>query len=189
MATAVLKSPARRAALRGLAAAGSAGLLVGLSGCGFALRQAPKFAFESVQVTGFENTGVSRALQQAMVSSGMRVVTSTATPQTPAAPGQAVVPPDVVLHVTLDRHERVVSGQTDTGQVRELTLRARFRFRLATPRGKLLIEDTELLLERDISFSETVALAKAAEENLMFRDMDGDIVQQVLRRLAAVKSL
>ena len=189
MAPAVLKSPARRAALRGLAAAGSAGLLAGLTGCGFALRQAPKFAFESVQVAGFENTSVSRSLQQALVSSGIRVVNSSAAAQAPVDPAQAAVPPQVVLVVTLDRHERVVSGQTDTGQVRELTLRARFRFRLMTPAGKMLIEDTELLLERDISFSETAALAKAAEENLMFRDMDGDIVQQVLRRLAAVKTL
>ena len=51
------------------------------------------------------------------------------------------------------------------------------------------LRDDELLIERDITFSETAALAKAAEEQLMFRDMDGDIVQQVLRRLAAVKSL
>lgn len=189
MAPAVLKSPARRAALRGLAAAASSGLLVGLSGCGFALRQAPKFAFESMQVAGFENTAVSRALQQAMVSAGIRVVNASAAAQAPVDPAQAALPPQVVLFVAMDRHERVVSGQTDTGQVRELTLRSRFRFRLTTPKGKVLIEDTELLLERDISFSETVALAKAAEENLMFHDMDGDIVQQVLRRLAAVKTL
>ena len=189
MATAILKSPSRRAALRGLAVAGSAGVLAGLNGCGFALRQAPKFAFESIQVAGYENTTVSRALQQALVSSGVRVVNASAA--TPAAAGsaQAADSPQVVLQVLQDRHERVVSGQTDSGQVRELTLRGRFRFRLSTPAGKYLIDETELLLERDITFSETAALAKAAEEQLMFRDMDGDIVQQVLRRLAAVKSL
>jgi LPS-assembly lipoprotein len=160
--------------------AGSAGMLAGLTGCGFALRQAPKFAFDSVQVTGLENTSVSRALQQAMVSSGILVANSSA--------GTAVTP-QVQLSVLVDQHERVVSGQSSSGEVRELTLRARFRFRLGTPAGKYLLEETELLLERDISFSETDALAKAAEETMMFRDMDGDIVQQVLRRLAAVKSL
>lgn len=190
MATAILKSPARRAALRGLAVAGSVGVLASVPGCGFALRQAPKFAFESLQVAGYENTPVSRALQQALVSSGLRVVNSSAAVATaPADAALAPVPPQVLLQVILDRQERVVSGQTDAGQVRELTLRVRFRFRLSTPAGKYLIDETELLLERDISFSETAALAKAAEEHLMFRDMDGDIVQQVLRRLAAVKSL
>lgn len=175
----------RRVALRTLAGAGALLATVGLGGCGFALRQAPKFAFESVLVTGFENTQVSRALQQAMVSAGIQVANASKAAQTtPAA-----VPVQVVLHVARDHHERVVSGQTDSGQVRELTLRVRFRFRLSTVAGKVLIDETELLLERDISFSETAALAKAAEEITMFRDMEGDIVQQVLRRLAAVKSL
>ena len=100
-----------------------------------------------------------------------------------------VEPTQVVLYVIRDQHERVVAGQTDSGQVRELTLRVRFRYTLSTPAGKVLLGDTELLLERDISFSETQALAKSAEEQTMFADMDGDIVQQVLRRLAAVKSL
>jgi LPS-assembly lipoprotein len=189
MAPAVLKSPARRAVLRGVAAAGSVGLVAGLTGCGFALRQAPKFAFESLQVVGYENTSVSRALQQAMVASGIVVVNSSAGVPATAVAGAAPVAPQVQLHVIIDQHERVVSGQNSSGEVRELTLRGRFRFRLSTTAGKYLIEETELLLERDISFSETDALAKAAEETMMFRDMDGDIVQQVLRRLAAVKSL
>jgi len=175
----------RRVALKALASAGALLATAGLGGCGFALRQAPRFAFESVQVTGFENTPVSRALQQAMVSAGMRVANASKAGEVTAA----AVPAQVVLHVARDQHERVVSGQTDSGQVRELTLRVRFRFRLSTLAGKILIDETELLLERDISFSETAALAKAAEENTMFHDMDGDIVQQVLRRLAAVKSL
>jgi LPS-assembly lipoprotein len=55
--------------------------------------------------------------------------------------------------------------------------------------GKYLIDETEMLQERDISFTETGALAKAAEEQLMFSDMQNDIVQQIMRRLAAVKSL
>lgn len=175
----------RRVALRTLAGAGALLATAGLGGCGFALRQAPKFAFESVLVTGFENTPVSRALQQAMVSSGIRVIIASRAAQASAAG----VPAQVVLNVVRDQHERVVAGQTDSGQVRELTLRTRFRYTLSTPLGKVLLGDTELLLERDISFSETEALAKSAEEQTMFVDMDGDIVQQALRRLAAVKAL
>ena len=54
------------------------------------------------------------------------------------------MPVQVVLHVARDHHERVVSGQTDSGQVRELTLRVRFRFRLSTVAGKVLIDDLYL---------------------------------------------
>ncbi|MEO7547956.1 MAG: LPS assembly lipoprotein LptE, partial [Ramlibacter sp.] len=45
------------------------------------------------------------------------------------------------------------------------------------------------LQQRDISFSETAVLSKEAEEQLLYRNMQSDIVQQLLRRLAAVKAL
>ena len=41
--------------------------------------------------------------------------------------------------------------------------------------------------QRDISFSETAVLAKEAEEALLYKDMQADIVQQLLRRLGAAK--
>ena len=73
--------------------------------------------------------------------------------------------------------------------MREFQLRQRFRFRLRTPNGKELIADSEILLQRDISYSETIALSKAEEEAELYRDMQTDVVQQVLRRLAALRSL
>jgi LPS-assembly lipoprotein len=36
---------------------------------------------------------------------------------------------------------------------------------------------------------ESAALSKEIEETMMYRDMQVDIVQQILRRLASVKSL
>ena len=121
------------------------------------------------------------ALRRALGVSGVPVFVS-ATPASPqGAAGQ------VVMTVLVDQRERVVVGQTAVGQVRELQLRSRFRFRLRTASERQLLDDTELLLERDISFTETAALAKEAEEALLFRDMQADIVQQVMRRLAAVK--
>ena len=105
-----MPTPTRRRALAQLAA-GTAAL--GLSGCGFALRQAPKFAFESVQVAGFENTSVSRSLQQALVSSGLRVVNSSAGARAPVDPAQAAVPPQVVPfalgHITTRALRRMAS--------------------------------------------------------------------------------
>ena len=45
----------------------------------------------------------------------------------------------------------------------------------------------DLLLTRDMSYSETSALAKAQEELLLYRAMEDDIVAQVLRRLSSIK--
>ena len=152
-----------------------------LGGCGFALRQAPKFAFTSLRVSGALG-GAARALQREIGSSGIQVVTA-------ARPAGDTAAPQVVLNVLIDRRERVVVGKLANGQVRELQLRYRFRFNLTTPGGKTLLEEDEILIERDISFSETAVLAKAAEEQTMFNDMQGDVVQQVMRRLASVKSV
>lgn len=157
---------------------------LGLSGCGFALRKAPTFAFDTVRLQGMEGTQVSRELRDALQANGIRVLTST----TPAT-GSGAQTAQAILTVLVDQRERVVVGQTAAGQVRELQLRTRFVFRLRTPTDKIVIDDTELLLERDISFNETQVLAKDAEEQLLFRDMRSDIVQQVVRRLAAVKAL
>ena len=48
---------------------------------------------------------------------------------------------------------------------------------------------SELLQEREISFNETAALAKESEEQLLYRDMRADLVQQLIRRLTAVRQI
>ena len=88
-----------------------------------------------------------------------------------------------------DQREKVVLSLNASGQVREFQLRLRFRFRLRTLAGKELIPEVEILLQRDISFNESAVLAKEAEEALLYRDMQSDIVQQIMRRLAAVTEL
>jgi len=173
-----LRGPSRRRLLG--ASLGVLGASAVLSGCGFALRAAPSFSFQVMQVTGLENGGVTRALRGVLESSGVRTIGSN-------APASArALAPQVVLVVLLDQVERAVVGQTADGRVTELQLRTRYRFRLDTLAGRILIEDTEVLMERDISFSETAALSAAGEQQIAFQDMQADIVQQVLRRLAAV---
>ncbi|MDY0107149.1 MAG: LPS assembly lipoprotein LptE [Giesbergeria sp.] len=150
-----------------------------LAGCGFRLRGAPEFAFGSIQVAAPAGSSLARELVRTLESAGgnLRVLRD--------APAQA--PADVVLDLLSEQHERAIVGLTPSGQVRELQLRLRVRFRLRTPQGDERIPDTELLQTRDISYSETIALAKEAEEALLYRNMQTDIVQQLLRRLAAVK--
>lgn len=165
----------RRRALQHLVAGVAAAW--GVSGCGFALRKAPTFAFQTVRIVGNDSTPVARELRAALIANGLTLVTSA----TPAA--------QVVLTILTDQRERIAVGQTAAGQVRELQLRTRFTFRLRAANEKDLIEETELLLERDMSYSETAVLSKASEEELLYRDMASDAVQQVVRRMAAVKSL
>lgn len=54
-------------------------------------------------------------------------------------------------------------------------------------KGREFIAPTEIVLVRDISFSDERVLAKEQEEALLYRDMQNDMVQQMMRRLAAAK--
>jgi LPS-assembly lipoprotein len=146
-----------------------------LAACGFELRQAPQLPFRNIALVGFEpQSPVGQSLRQQLVAGGVQVMD---------VPAKA----EAVFEALIDKREKTVVASTSAGQVREVQLRARLRFRVATPTGKLLLAADELLLTRDMSYSETAALAKAQEETLLYRAMEDDIVAQVLRRLAAIK--
>jgi LPS-assembly lipoprotein len=153
---------------------------VGLAGCGFQLRQAPTFAFNSIYVAAAPNSSLGKELKRSIASASNMTVVSDAAKLNTA---------QVVLDVLGDQREKVVVGLNASGQVREFQLRTRFKFKLRTPQGKELIPETELLQQRDISFNESAVLSKEAEEGLLYRDMQTDIVQQLMRRLAAVKTI
>ena len=146
-----------------------------LTACGFVLRQALQLPFRSIALIGFEpQSPVGLSLRQQLAVGGVQVM---------EAPAKA----EAVFEALIDKREKTVVTSTSAGQVREVQLRARLRFRVATPAGKLLLAADELLLTRDMSYSETAALAKAQEETLLYRAMEDDIVAQVLRRLTAIK--
>jgi LPS-assembly lipoprotein len=157
-----------------LAAATLPPLLLG--GCGFALRRPPPLAFERLALVGFApRSPVAEALRRALPET-VTVV---------EAPQQA----QVVLEALRERREKGVVAITAYGQVRDLQVRVRFGYRLSTRAGKPLLPPTELLLFRDMSYSENIALAKELEQEELYRDMENDIAQQVLRRLQAVQEI
>ena len=158
----------------------SAAAATGLTACGFKLRQAPDFAFSTLYLNATESSPLANELRRNIESTGKVKVLRDAKDMNNA---------EVILDLQQELRERVVVGLNSSGQVRELQLRLRVRFRLRTPAGAEPIPSTELLQQRDISYNETQALAKEAEEALLYRNMQSDIVQQMLRRLAAVKQI
>ncbi|HET9978055.1 MAG TPA: LPS assembly lipoprotein LptE [Burkholderiaceae bacterium] len=158
----------RRAALASLGAAG-------LAACGFELRRTQALAFGSIALVGFgADSPLRSALERELRAAGIALRDN---------PAQA----EVVFDALGDARQRTVAASTAAGQVREIQLRVRLRFRASTPAGGVLLPPADLLLTRDLSYSETAALAKQQEEALLFRAMEDDIVAQVLRRLSAIK--
>jgi LPS-assembly lipoprotein len=148
-----------------------------VAGCGFALRRAPDFAFKSIYINVSGSSPIGRELKRMIASGGNVAVVD--------SPAQA----EVVMDVLNEQRQKVVVGLGAVGQVREFELRMRVRFRLRSREGRELIPDAEIARQQDISYSETVALAKEDEEQLVYRSLQTDIVRQVMRRLAAVKAV
>lgn len=163
---------ARRRLLRG-----GLGASVGasLAACGFRLRGTEPLAFASIALTGFASRSpLQQALADALHARGVVIE---------ADPARA----QLVLQALSDARERSVVATTAAAQVRELQLRLRLRWRTHTPGGRELTPPAELVLARDMSYSESQALAKRHEEGELYREMQTDLVAQVMQRLAAVR--
>jgi LPS-assembly lipoprotein len=145
-----------------------------LAGCGFQLRRPPELQFKRIALTGFAPRSALAEEFRRSLAEGTQVVD---------AASQA----DVVLVALLDTRERGVVASTSAVQVREVQLRLKFSFRVLTPAGRVLMPTSELLLTRDMSYNETQALAKEQEEAQLYREMQVDVVTQVLRRLSTLK--
>ena len=150
-----------------------------LSACGFRLRGAPSFPFSSLYLQAPEGSPLTREVLRNLATAG----SSLTVVLPPAATGTA----DVTLRLLGERRQRVVLAKTVSGQVREVELRLNARFSLTDKEGRVWVEDTELSQKRDMSYSESLALAKDEEEAMLYRNMYGDMAQQIVRRLTAVR--
>jgi len=145
-----------------------------LGGCGFRLRGTAEVPFETVYVPGATG-GIALDLKR-NIQAGTR---ATVVDDPKAA--------QAVLQFTEEIREKEILSLSATGRVREYKLHYRVGFRVHDNKGSDYVPQTRLTLSRDITFNDTEVLAKEAEEQLLFRDMQNDMVQQIMRRLAAAQ--
>jgi LPS-assembly lipoprotein len=136
------------------------------------LRRPADLGYRRIALTGFAaHSELVDALRRALPA-GSQIVDSAA---------QA----EVVIAASEDQLHTSVAASTSAGQVREFRLRVSLRFRLLGQGGRELLADTEIEQERDMSYTETAALAKQTEQAALLREMRNDLVQQLLRMVAA----
>jgi LPS-assembly lipoprotein len=164
--------PARR---RLLGVALALPLAAQLSGCGFQLRQAPKFAFQSMYIGAPSRSRVAAEFKrQLRASPGLTLVDA---PQT--AQG--------LLEISRELREKEITSFSTAGRPREYQLRLRITYRLVDAKGRELIPVNEMLQRREVTTSDAELIAKEQEDQIMYREMEADIVQQLIFRIAAVR--
>ncbi len=153
----------------------AAALMLPLAGCGFKLRGAQTLPIESIYLALPVNSAVGAEMTRLLRSStNARVVTERKDAQ-------------AVFELLSENREREVVAINSQGAASEFQIRLRARFRVLDARGVELIPPTDLLARRDISFNETDLLAKQSEESLLYRDMQSDLVRQMVNRLQGIK--
>jgi LPS-assembly lipoprotein len=152
-------------------------LLAGLvSACGFHLRGSDgqyNMPFQSIYLAFGETSPLGTELRR-----NLRAQTTIATD-----PAKA----QALFDVLSETRGKTILSLNSQGRVREYNLTSTLVFRVRDANGAELLGPTEISLKRSISFNETQTLAKESEEVLLYRDMQTDLVQQILRRLAAIK--
>jgi LPS-assembly lipoprotein len=147
-------------------------LALALAGCGFQLRGSAEVPFQSVHVSGATG-GVALDLKRQIEAGTKAKVLEN--------PKEA----DAILYFAQETRDKEILSLTGTGRVREFRLIYRVTFRMVDGKGGAYIPQNTIEITRDVSFNDAEVLAKEAEEQLLFRDMQADMVQQIMRRIAA----
>ena len=174
-------------------------LLVGLcSACGFKLRgsadlPAHQLPFASIALTLAPTSEFYAQIKRSIEASsaGTRVVDASEA--------------EAVLMVLSDTSQKKILSLNTSGRVREFQLVRTFSFKVqanrpsAAPAPQVKYSDapvvapteyvvpSTIVLHRDVTYSDDLVLSKQAEEDLLWRDIQSDLVRQLMRRLATAK--
>jgi LPS-assembly lipoprotein len=143
-----------------------------LASCGFQLRGQARLPFRTIYVEAGESVGAD--LKRALTTNGVQVRDD---------PTQA----EVVLKILGDARKKHILAISGGGRVREYRLESKVTYQVDRPSGENVLKPAEILITRDYSYDDTIILAKEAEEQLLWRDIQNDTVQQILIRLSHAK--
>jgi LPS-assembly lipoprotein len=144
-----------------------------LSSCGFHLRGAATLPFNTLYVDAPRASLFATQLRRVIGAGSNTRITN----------NQAEA--DATLQVLQELHEKEILSLSAGGRVRELQLRYRVRYQVYGKDKAPVAPPGEIILRREYSFNDQDQLSKESEEALLYRDMQADAVQQLVRRLQA----
>lgn len=146
-----------------------------LAGCGFQLRRVVGIPFARLHLDAPAGSAVGEQIRKALVSGGYVQLVDT--------PGQA----EAVLKLGAESNSKTILSLSGAGRVTEYRLNYRVGYSVTAPDGRPWIESDVIELTRDFTYSDATFLAKSSEESLLYRDMQDQAAQQILRRLRNLK--
>lgn len=146
-----------------------------LAGCGFHLRGAPDLPFQSIYIDLPKNSSLYVELVRNIRAGGTSIALS-------AEPAEAV------LQVISNSRDRKILTLNSDGRVREYSLYQHFTFTVKGKDNRIFVPPSTITLERDITYNEQSDLSKQMEVEVIYQEMQTDIVQRILRLIAESKN-
>ena len=145
-----------------------------LSACGFRLRGAIDMPFSSAFVNGNPNDPLISYMRRQLQGNDVTLTETVAAAQ-------------VHIRILSLRKERDILSLNAAGKAREYRLYYLLSYAVNRADGTTLRAPDHITIRRDVTFNENQLLAKTEEEAVLYRDMEVDLVRQLMRRLATVK--
>ena len=146
-----------------------------LAGCGFRLRGSYSTQFKTLYLQMPPNSRLTVRLRQELLAGADVTIVNT--------PAEA----EAILELLSDSRSRDVLSINDTGRAREYELTLSLSFRVTSPDGFDYMEAVTLTTRRDLTYAESDFLSREKEEAFLYRDMEADLVGQLMRRIEAIK--
>jgi LPS-assembly lipoprotein len=145
------------------------------AGCGFQLRRMEGIPFASLYVDAPPGSAVAQRIRTALAAN--RNTRLAATPEEAEA----------VLKLNPETRSKVILSLSGAGRVTEYRLGLHLSYSVSSRDGHILAEPETIELNRDITYDDALLLAKGAEEQLLYRDMEDNAARRIVRRLQSVK--
>lgn len=148
-----------------------------LAGCGFQLRgtNSGNLPYKTLFIALPETADVRIWMQRYIGASGQTTIVNSAKEA------------EAIFQQLQDSRIKTILSVNAQGRVREFRLQLDYKFRVVNNKGQELVGPNEINLSRDITYDDSTVLAKDLEEGLLWRDMNNDLVNQIVRRLSIIK--
>ena len=144
------------------------------TGCGFQLRRLDEVPFASLYVDAPHGGAVAQRIRSALISNK----------QTRLAASAAEA--EAVLVLGQETRSKTILSLSGAGRVTEYRLGLQLTYAINDKDGRTLAAAETIELTRDITYDDALVLAKSAEEQLLYRDMDDNAARRIMRRLQSI---
>lgn len=148
-----------------------------LTACGFELRRVqPEMLVKSVYVSQATPSPIAEEIKKSLVKNKANLVAN-------------VRQAEAHLRINLEEREKLILSLSGAGRVKEYQLRLRVVYQVTDAQEFELVSPSTIQLTRILTFDERAPAGKEQEELFLFKDMQQDAMNQILRRLASAKPI